>query len=133
MICEHCKEPLIAFREGTKYCSTTCSHAGQKQQKKDAFLRGEYIGTHLQYRGWARELLEDTLGNKCNCCGGGNVYNGLPLTLQVNHIDGDATNNTIKNVELLCPNCHSQTPTYGSKNKGRSTRVSRRKYDSIGV
>jgi predicted HNH restriction endonuclease len=41
------------------------------------------------------------------------------------HIDGNAYNNSESNLSLLCPNCHSQTPTYKAKNKGNG-RVERR-------
>jgi 5-methylcytosine-specific restriction endonuclease McrA len=36
--------------------------------------------------------------------------------MHVDHIDGDRTNNTYDNLRILCPNCHSQTPTFASKN-----------------
>lgn len=41
---------------------------------------------------------------------------GKPLSLHLDHIDGDRLNNTIENLRLLCPNCHSQTPTYCGRN-----------------
>lgn len=41
---------------------------------------------------------------------------GNKLTLQLDHIDGDNTNNCIENLRLLCPNCHSQTPTFSGRN-----------------
>jgi hypothetical protein len=43
-------------------------------------------------------------------------WNKLPITLQAHHIDGDRTNNVLDNLSLLCPNCHSQTDNFGSKN-----------------
>lgn len=49
----------------------------------------------------------------CEACGIGNEYNGKPLSLELDHIDG---NNKIENLRILCPNCHSQTPTHRSKN-----------------
>jgi 5-methylcytosine-specific restriction endonuclease McrA len=127
MHCKFCKKEILSFNSKTKYCSTECSFEGLKDDKKQAYLLGEYMGKHLQYRGWARELVESTQGKFCKECNVSEVYNGKPITLQVNHIDGDATHNTLSNVELLCPNCHSQTLTYGSKNNGNSTRTSRRK------
>jgi hypothetical protein len=39
------------------------------------------------------------------------------LVLQLDHIDGDRSNNTIDNLRLLCPNCHTQTPTFGAKRR----------------
>jgi len=42
-------------------------------------------------------------------------WNGKPISLELNHKDGNNGNHQLKNLELLCPNCHSQTPTYRSK------------------
>ena len=39
-----------------------------------------------------------------------------PLTLEVDHIDGDNSNNELTNLRVLCPNCHSQTPTWRGRN-----------------
>jgi 5-methylcytosine-specific restriction endonuclease McrA len=48
------------------------------------------------------------------------LYSGLwcgeKLTLDLDHIDGDNRNNNLTNLRFLCKNCHSQTPTYGSRN-----------------
>lgn len=40
-----------------------------------------------------------------------------PISLHVDHIDGDTSNNSLKNLRFLCPNCHQQTDTWGRKNK----------------
>lgn len=44
-------------------------------------------------------------------------WQGSKISLQLDHIDGDNKNNLMSNLRLLCPNCHSQTETFGSKNK----------------
>ncbi len=64
-----------------------------------------------------RLLKEGLIENKCVDCGIGNQYNGKPLSLQLDHTNGDNTDNRLENLRLLCPNCHSQTDTYAGKNK----------------
>lgn len=52
---------------------------------------------------------------KCEACGVEDTYNNRPITLQLHHVDGDNTNNRIDNLQILCPNCHSQTQTFRAK------------------
>lgn len=53
---------------------------------------------------------------KCECCGN-TEWNGLPIPLQLHHKDGNFRNNTLENLQLLCPNCHSLTDNYCRRNK----------------
>lgn len=52
----------------------------------------------------------------CSGCGLADVYNGLPLPLDLDHVDGNWKNNDPANLRWLCPNCHSQTDTYAGRN-----------------
>ncbi len=53
---------------------------------------------------------------KCEKCGI-SEWNGEEISLQLHHINGDNTDNRLENLQVLCPNCHSQTDSYcGSKN-----------------
>lgn len=55
---------------------------------------------------------------KCEKCGL-SEWLGQPIALEVHHRDGDRTNNTIENFQLLCPNCHAQTDSYRGKNSAK--------------
>jgi predicted RNA-binding Zn-ribbon protein involved in translation (DUF1610 family) len=62
------------------------------------------------------------ISHECSECGIGSEYNGKPITLQIDHIDGNCLNNVLDNLRFLCPNCHSQTHNFGSKNRKRQSR-----------
>lgn len=64
-----------------------------------------------------RLVKEGVLKNACDDCGI-SEWRGKKLSLQLDHRDGDRTNNLRENLRLLCPNCHSQTETH-SKIKSR--------------
>jgi 5-methylcytosine-specific restriction endonuclease McrA len=51
----------------------------------------------------------------CSECGLGDYYNNKPITLQLDHINGVNNDNRLENLRFLCPNCHSQTETFGGK------------------
>lgn len=52
----------------------------------------------------------------CSSCGLTNVWNNKPLCLQIEHKNGNYLDNRKENLCFLCPNCHTQTKTYGSLN-----------------
>lgn len=55
--------------------------------------------------------------SKCEKCGI-SEWQGAPLVIQLHHINGNSKNNNLNNLQLLCPNCHSQTDNYcGNSNK----------------
>lgn len=68
-----------------------------------------------------RVLKDNFMPYTCCLCGIEPIWNGMSLTLELDHVDGDSSNNIKSNLRWLCPNCHTQTDTYGSKN-GKSSR-----------
>jgi hypothetical protein len=57
------------------------------------------------------------LANECYECGQLPIWNGKPLTLQIDHINGISDDNRIENLRILCPHCHSQTDNFAGRNK----------------
>jgi hypothetical protein len=97
------------------YCSLTCQPQFNRKRK---FERGDRNPSFL------KSYLLDFRERKCEVCGI-TEWRGKPAPLELEHIDGDPTNNGLDNLRLICPHCHAQTETYKNRNKGRG-RYSRR-------
>lgn len=83
----------------------------------------QYFAPHTTHSGIGmrtRILKEGLLPYKCAICGFEGEWNGKPLVLQIDHINGDHSDNRIENLRFICPNCHTQTETFAGRNVGRS-------------
>jgi hypothetical protein len=129
--CHHCmtKFNFKGYSSNHKYCGLECFYADQsakklkiEEQRYQDWLAGKDLGIKNP-RKLIREFLIKRDGYKCVCCGI-DSWNGKTITLWTDHIDGDATNNSPSNFRLICPNCDSQSDTFGGKNygKGRKSR-----------
>ena len=86
-------------------------------------------GGYTEKRNLSKKFLIDNYGNKCMKCGWETVNeftNKIPIQLE--HKDGNSDNWKLENLELLCPNCHSLTKTYGGANRGNGRYVRRMRY-----
>lgn len=91
----------------------------KKQAIKEAFTNGSSICNAAL----KKYMLEDLhIPNKCAICSI-SQWQGKDLVLELDHIDGNSSNNDISNLRLLCPNCHSQTDTF----RGRSINTGKQK------
>lgn len=117
--CLNCGKQLLSCHSTAKYCDNICQaeyeHKEYIRRWKEGKERGmkgtRSISKHI------RDYLFDKYNSKCQICGWGEIN---PITnespLHVHHIDGDATNNSEENLQLLCPNCHSLTGNFGRLN-----------------
>jgi len=64
-------------------------------------------------------ILREGLIDYCCASCGITEWNGKPLSLHLDHINGVNNDHRLENLRFLCPNCHSQTSTYAGKNKKR--------------
>lgn len=79
----------------------------------------EYLSNKYPIQSWKlkRRLLSDEIFRyQCNNCYGTTWLN-QKIPLELHHKDGDNSNNSLSNLELLCPNCHALTSNYRGKNK----------------
>ena len=112
--CKVCgKETKWSHQKMNKYCSNTCSAEGKILESIERTKQGL-----VKDRDTLRRVLTRVKGYSCSCCGI-SEHNSLPITLQVDHINGLANDNSIENLRLICPNCHSQSDTYSGRNKGK--------------
>jgi hypothetical protein len=101
-----------ACRNLQKFKSNTDHWTGQ------AWNKGKQLKNWLEYNKVSsfKPILIRERGHKCENkqCGLMEWYGKL-INLEVHHIDGDRTNNEKKNLQLLCPNCHSHAPNFRNR------------------
>jgi len=120
--CLQCDETLVRRGQST-YCSLQC-----QADHKFALRLSHWLETGLASGNpQLRKFITHLDGYKCACCGL-SEWNNKPITLEVEHIDGNSEDDCRDNVCLICPNCHSQTDTYKGKNRGNGRHSRSQRY-----
>lgn len=65
-------------------------------------------------------MIEIGVPYRCAICGTGPDWQGIRITLEIDHISGDITDNRPENLRFLCPNCHATTPGYCRKRTAKA-------------
>lgn len=87
---------------------------GTRIPDKDVFCENS---SYTNRAGIKKRLYESGVKEECVLCGLGSEWNGQPITLQLDHINGIWNDNRKENLQILCPNCHSQTETFAGRTK----------------
>lgn len=97
----HAKKTLQRLNIDTSHWKGQGWNKGNQQKDWSKYTRAVHLKKHLI----------KLRGHKCERCNISKWFDSL-IVLELEHIDGDRTNNELDNLKLLCPNCHSQTSTW---------------------
>lgn len=122
-ICKCCNSTFSLKNKSThtEFCSVSCGSTYRYKNNVDDWLSGKHpgwTGKTRQLSKFVRKYLHETRGTACEQCGWDERHpiDNAVLT-EIEHIDGNAENNLLSNLKILCPNCHSMTPTFRARNK----------------
>ncbi len=104
-------------KQGTNDGSKSKAYFINRQIKTSHLVLKPEGATRTRTHLLKRDLLDQGVSYVCYKCGQLPEWKGKPLTLQIEHKNGKPWDNRQENLEFICPNCHTQTDTFGPKNK----------------
>jgi hypothetical protein len=92
----------------------------EKYNLDEVFCNPSYV-TQKVLRGYVER--HNIIEYKCQKCGCTGKWEDGIIALELHHIDGNNTNNTVENLEFLCPNCHALTDNFRGRNKNNEEKI----------
>lgn len=124
--CKNCSSVFryrISDKRRGSYCSLQCQQDYTWEEKKKRIRKTKQFNTHIE----ARRYLKEKYGHVCKICKR-KTWQGKPIPLVLDHIDGNSDNWAVSNIRRICANCDAQTDTYKGKNKGNGRHARRERY-----
>lgn len=127
-ICVHCNSTFQTNLSQTRgfYCSKKCYNQHTKEQNKIEIFQKIEQGQWSDPRRIRQYLIEKN-GHVCQQCRNSSWLD-KPIPLDLEHIDGNSSNNQLSNLKMLCLNCHGLSPTYKKRNVGNGRAMRRQRY-----
>lgn len=120
--------PCETFNKDTSKAIRHCLNCGKELDYSAKKYCSNDCQAQYEYSSYIERWKNGEESGNVSRCGWGEVNSFTKLVpLQVHHIDGNCINNNEDNLQLLCPNCHSLTDTYGSLNANSSRAYRRQK------
>lgn len=121
--CAHCGKENPERKIPGKYCNLQCQIDAKYKEQDLKVENGDADNS-----GQVKRYLLRKHGNICMNPTCAWDQSKLEVKVELEHVDGNSENNKLPNCKLLCPNCHSLTSTYKSKNKGNGRAFRRKRY-----